>query len=692
MSLKPGASVRIFLLAAVTCMGGLAQNYLHTSGRQILDSANRPVRITGVNWFGLETSNYAPHGLWTRSMSSMLNQIRDLGYNTLRVPFSNQLFDSGSVPNGIDVNQNPDLVGLTGIQIMDKLVAGARDRGLKIILDRHRPDANGQSELWYTGAYPESRWISDWQMLATRYLNNDTVIGFDLHNEPHGPASWGDNNTATDWRLAAERAGNAILAINPRLLIIVEGIERVGNDYYWWGGNLSAAGTYPVRLNVANQLVYSTHDYPASVYGQSWFYAPNYPSNLAGIWESHWGYLMTANTAPVLLGEFGTRNQTTIDQQWFRTIADYISSRSMNFTFWSWNPNSGDTGGILQDDWRTVNADKQAVLQPLLAPLIGTGGGAGGGQAPSTPTGLTATPGNQQVSLSWNASAGATSYNIYRNSTPNTQGGTAYRTNITVTTFLDSNLVNGSTWYYRVTAVNASGESTRSNEVSATPSAGSPPSAPTGVSATAGDRQVMIGWSAVTGATSYNLYRGTTAGGQGSAPYRTGLTGSPFTDTGLTNGTTYFYRLTALNGAGESARSVEVFGQPSAPTGGNVTISGRVASNTNPWYGELNVLLTNTAPVTALTIEITVQRTPGVTYSGQYTNYWGNMIAMSNTQTSSAIVYRYVLNPGQTVPPGTNWLAAAQFGGNGTPHATSGDTYRVTATSGGVARTFSGTF
>ena len=239
--------VRVSCLLTALALSGMAQNYLHTSGSQILNASNQPVRLTGVNWFGLETSNFAPHGLWTRSMGSMLDQITSLGYNTIRVPFSNQLFDPGSNPNGIDYSQNQDLVGLTGPQILDKVVAGARVRGLKIILDRHRPDANAQSELWYTSAYSEARWISDWKMLATRYLNNDTVIGFDLHNEPHGSATWGDNNTATDWRLAAERAGNAILAINPKLLIIVEGIERVANDYYWWGGNLAAAGANPVR-------------------------------------------------------------------------------------------------------------------------------------------------------------------------------------------------------------------------------------------------------------------------------------------------------------------------------------------------------------------------------------------------------------------------------------------------------------
>src|SRR5215210_1193697 len=148
--MRTGFAVQLTALTFAFVSGGYAQNYLHTQGREIVDSNNRVVRLTGVNWFGLETANFAPHGLWTRSMGSMLDQIRDLGYNTIRVPFSSQLFDPGSNPNSIDYSQNQDLVGLTGPQILDKLVAGARARGLKIILDRHRPDANAQSELWYT--------------------------------------------------------------------------------------------------------------------------------------------------------------------------------------------------------------------------------------------------------------------------------------------------------------------------------------------------------------------------------------------------------------------------------------------------------------------------------------------------------------------------------------------------------------
>ncbi len=360
--------------------------YWHTNGAQILDANNQPVRIAGVNWFGLETANYTPHGLWSRNYKDMLNQIQSLGYNTLRLPFSSQLFDASSVPNSIDFNLNPDLQGLTGLQIMDKIIGYASQIGLRIILDRHRPDSGAQSALWYTSAYPESRWISDWQMLAQRYAGNPMVIGADLHNEPHSPACWGCGDPSTDWRLAAQRAGNAILAVNPNWLIFVEGVDCYNGDCYWWGGNLIGAAAAPVQLNVPNRLVYSAHDYPASVFPQSWFNAPNYPNNLPGVWDSHWGYLKRQNIAPVLLGEFGTRLQTTSDQQWLSTLVNYLGTGAsgISWTFWSWNPNSGDTGGILNDDWRTVNQTKQSYLNPIEFPL--TGGGGGTPTPTSTPT------------------------------------------------------------------------------------------------------------------------------------------------------------------------------------------------------------------------------------------------------------------------------------------------------------------
>jgi aryl-phospho-beta-D-glucosidase BglC (GH1 family) len=362
--------------------------YFYTQGNQILDANNRPVKIAGVNWFGMESANYAPHGLWTRGYRAMMDQMKSLGFNTIRLPFSNQLFDSGSTPNGIDFAKNPDLQGLNGLGILDKIVAYAGQIGLRILLDHHRSDAGAGAEgsgLWHTSAYPESRWINDWVMLARRYAGNPTVLGADLHNEPHGPATWG-NGGANDWRLAAQRAGNAILAANPSWLIVVEGVEAGPSGYYWWGGNLSGAGAFPVQLNVPGRLVYSPHDYPSTVYPQPWFSDPSYPANLPAVWDRNWGYLFRQGTAPILLGEFGSKLQTASDRTWLTQLAKYLGGDlnvdgtndlaagqlGMSWTYWSWNPNSGDTGGILADDWTTVNAEKMNLLRPIEMPLTGT--------------------------------------------------------------------------------------------------------------------------------------------------------------------------------------------------------------------------------------------------------------------------------------------------------------------------------
>jgi endoglucanase len=359
------------LLSAAPSLFAAGEGYWRTSGNRILDAAGNPVRITGVNWFGMET-DFAPHGLWARNYQEMMDQIKSTGFNTIRLPFATQMFDPGATPNTIDFNRNPDLRGLSPIQIMDKVVAYAGQIGLRVLLDRHSVDAGILSPLWYSNQYPQSRWISDWQMLAQRYKGNTTVIGADLHNEPHEPACWGCGDPARDWRLAAQLAGNAILAINPNWLIVVEGVQSFRNDnWYWWGGNLMGAREYPVQLNVANQLVYSAHDYPASVFNQPWFSDPAYPANLPGIWDNFWGYLHKNNTAPVLIGEFGTKLLTASDAKWYDSITAYLGANGVNFTFWSWNPNSVDTGGILKEDWQTVNEEKMAKIRPLLFPLSG---------------------------------------------------------------------------------------------------------------------------------------------------------------------------------------------------------------------------------------------------------------------------------------------------------------------------------
>lgn len=141
---------------------------------------------------------------------------------------------------------------------------------------------------------------------------------------------------------------------------------------------------------------------------------------------------------------------------------------------------------------------------------------------------------------------------------------------------------------------------------------------------------------------------------------------------------------------GEISRPIAVTqaGQ-SSPTE-SVTATGVVTSSSG-WFSEEQLRLSNTANITVLSITITVQRTTGVSASGQY-NTIGGIISQSNSSTASAITYVFSLNSGQTLTPGTNRTFAVQMGGNGTVHPTSGDTYTVTGTAGGQPFTLSGTF
>lgn len=143
---------------------------------------------------------------------------------------------------------------------------------------------------------------------------------------------------------------------------------------------------------------------------------------------------------------------------------------------------------------------------------------------------------------------------------------------------------------------------------------------------------------------------------------------------------------------GNLSRTVQVTQNGSGQQGGNggVTVS-RVVAATGGWYNELQVLASNTNPITALSVTIVVQRTSGVSYSGMWNNV-GGQIQQSNSSTSAAVTYQFTLASGQTLSPSTNRQFVAQSSGNGTSHPVSGDTYTVTYTTGGAQYTQSGTF
>jgi hypothetical protein len=192
---------------------------------------------------------------------------------------------------------------------------------------------------------------------------------------------------------------------------------------------------------------------------------------------------------------------------------------------------------------------------------------------PATPS-LTATAGNNSVALSWSGSSGV--YDVYRNESGCNAGFIKVANDVSTTSYSDSAVANGFTYYYQVTAQpsgNEAAASAPSTCRSVTPSGGTctPPAAPTGVAASASSQTaVNVSWNASTGATSYAIYRSTTSGG-GYSQVGTS-TSTSFADTGLTCNTTYYYVVTASNGSCSSGNSAQASATTQACTGGTTAV------------------------------------------------------------------------------------------------------------------------
>jgi endoglucanase len=358
----------------------------------------------------MENVYYVPAGLDTRPLDAIMGEVRALGFNAIRLPFSNRLVEQNPIVRD-HLRANPDLVGLHALQVLDRIVADAGKHGIRIILDNGRSEAGTPPEengLWYSAGYPERVWIRDWVTLARRYAGNPTVVGADLRNEPHtgGPGPWtvkaylrqgatwgpyaGVDNPATDWRLAAERAGDAILKVNPHMLIIVEGLQLYpdptrpgGVDTYWWGGILQPAATYPVQLTVPNRLVYSPHEYGPYKVHMSFFNRGMSYKSLSAVWDKHWGYLdhpATGPAVPIFIGEFGTcgRPSCVADStpgstgKWFGFFTTYLKTHpEIGWAYWALNGTNQRGANcpnyILTSDWA------RARLPALLRALEGIG-------------------------------------------------------------------------------------------------------------------------------------------------------------------------------------------------------------------------------------------------------------------------------------------------------------------------------
>lgn len=236
---------------------------------------------------------------------------------------------------------------------------------------------------------------------------------------------------------------------------------------------------------------------------------------------------------------------------------------------------------------------------------------AGAAMAPPAPQSFVAQAGTNRVTLGWSAVPGATSYSLFRGTVSNGQGNVAFVSGLTSLSYVDQQVAGGTTYYYRLAAQNAVGLGTMSVEVAAAPNApAQPPGAVTNLSAVAGNALVTLNWGALAGATSYNIFRSTSAGAPNLTPVATDVRVVTFTDRSVENGRTYHYRVVAVNASGAGPSSNLATATPTAPVQPPAAPTGLTLVS-----GDKQITLSWTAPVGTLVTTYSVFRstTPNIT-------------------------------------------------------------------------------
>ncbi len=365
---------------------------LRTEGRWIVDSSGARFKLAGVNWYGAEEEDHVVAGLDRRPAADIARTIRDLGFNCVRLPWSNELVEKNPVVADAAVSANPALRGKRALDALDAVVAALAAEGLVVVLDNHVSRATWVTSpkdgegLWWTAEYPEAKWIAHWRALARRYRAQPAVVGADLRNEPHAielpdgtrlAPVWGGDDPRLDWRAAAKRCGDAVLSENPALLVVVEGLE--------YGSDLRGPWTLPLELSKPGRLVWSPHDY-------AWFHKADVtPEQLADELGRRWGYLLVEGkpyTAPVWVGEFGTKHDgpasvyaTSGEGGWFHGFRKYLYAADVDWAYWALNGTQArakgrtlgaeETYGVLDATWTRAalprHLDALRGLQPAYA-------------------------------------------------------------------------------------------------------------------------------------------------------------------------------------------------------------------------------------------------------------------------------------------------------------------------------------
>ncbi|MFD8542646.1 glycoside hydrolase family 5 protein [Streptomyces sp. NPDC059649] len=387
---------------------------LSTRGRYIVDADGNRFKLKSANWHGAqgswngsgdiadpanhhdgEKSDQMPLGLDRAPIPKILAGFHELGINSIRLPFSNEmLHDQRPVPDS-SVAANPQLRGRTPLQVLDAVVAATTSEGFAVVLNNHTNTSRfccglDGNERWNT-SQSTAQWEDDWISLARRYKDNKRVVGADLYNEVRRTVTddanwnWGDNH---DWWAASQHLGDRLLTeANPDLLVVVEGINWQGipaDGLFHWRPTLEPVRTLSHTLVASNKLVYSAHFYGytgpnhTGATGTGETHDPRYQElsreDLFATLQRQAFYVTEAGrhyTAPLWISEFGIGRDETNPQAraWFGNFVDHLIDQDTDFAFWplvgwaghgTWPLINFDTAGrrsgILDGgDWRSAD-------------------------------------------------------------------------------------------------------------------------------------------------------------------------------------------------------------------------------------------------------------------------------------------------------------------------------------------------
>jgi endoglucanase len=289
-------------------------------------------------------------------------------FNGIRLPFSCDTVYENPIPNGIDYrnNKNQDLIGLSSLEVMDKIIESAGRAGMLIMLDMHslEHDNYNNNGLWYDSTYSQNDTLAIWKFMVDRYKNTWNVVAMDVFNEPFA-ATWGLGDESTDFNTWCQIIGDMAHASGANWLVMCEGtfVSPPTPDWCFYGGDLIGVASTPVVLETPDKVVYCPHAYGPNMYNESYFNAPDFPKNMPGIWNTHWGYIRGMNNSATTVGEWGgpLKGQSGV---WMKSFVEYLLENDTPDTwYFCLNANGG---GLLEPDWTTPKQDKLDMLVGLM--------------------------------------------------------------------------------------------------------------------------------------------------------------------------------------------------------------------------------------------------------------------------------------------------------------------------------------